>query len=268
MTEEAIELKRQLISHIRSGVRLGISISQSWVVFNGAVYFYNIFIPVLRFSSFERHIYSEALDCLRYLYESLAAQIEKQVLVTAPGTLVSFNKTVDFNYPNKLHIICEIALTLAKLLIFNNTHDESIKVCDGLLTKPVGPHYRKELERLKGMSLAAKGVGSQQKAPAKGQVAESPTAEVLSLMESAKAMKREPGKKSLCIEALKKANIVLSGWTPYEHDENELIVHSEIWARLGRQTFDIGELNKLALLCAQRSLNYKEKGNPSNKRLC
>ncbi|CAG9330246.1 unnamed protein product [Blepharisma stoltei] len=266
--EEAVELKRQIVMHTRNGVRLGIAISQSWICFNGAVYFYNIYIPVFRFSSFEKHIFNEALDCLRYLFETLASQLEKQALVNVPGVLVPFNKTVDFNYQSKLRIISEVAISLIKLLIHNNLHDESIKDCDTLLTKPIGPHYRKELEKLKGTSLASKGI-SQPKAPAKGQVAaESPTAEVLSLMESARAMKREPGKKSLCIEALKKANTVLTGWVPSENDENELVVHCEIWARLGRQSFELNDINKLALLCAQRSLNFKEKGTPCKKRLC
>lgn len=52
-------------------------------------------------------------------------------------------------------------------------------------------------------------------------------------METARAMMRDPGKRSLCIEALKKASNLLIGWNP-EETEQDWILHAELWAKLGR----------------------------------
>lgn len=263
--DEVIELKKQLLIHIKQGAKLGVSISQSWVIFNAGVTFWNIYLNVVRYSLFEKHIFPEALDAMRYLVETMTGQIEKQVLSMQPGVLALFNKSTDLKYPQKLQILSEIGIMLSKILYATNVIDEGIKVCDMLLTKPIGPQYRKELERLKGACSAIKAPAQQKGGVSKP--GESSTSEVLSLMESAKAAKKDVTKKALYLDNLKKANALLQSWAVMETDENELILHAELWCKLGRQTFESGELNKLALVCAQRGLTYKDKGMPKQRRL-
>jgi len=263
-SNQSKELKTQVLLHIKTGVDLGNQASQPWVCFNGAVVFWNLYLPVLQLVQFEKHILKEALDCMRQLFETLLSSIEKQTLTETQVTQVAFNKTTDFNYPKKLQIICDLAIALVKLEIYENKVEEAAKVCESLLNKPIGPNNRKELERLKGACTAIK--APQQKAPQKA--SEGITAEVLSLMEGAKLMMKETGKHNLCVDSLKKANTLLNGWTVNESEESELQLHAELWSKLGRQTIKLKELAKLALACAQRALKYSETGSLSKTRIC
>lgn len=263
-SEEITDLKRQLLVHIKQGAKLGVSISQSWICFNAGVTFWNIYLNVIKYPLFEKYIFIDAIDTLRNLVDVMNAQLEKQTLAIQPGVLAPFNKSADFKYPQKLQIISEIGIMLCKILYSTGTFDESVKICDLLLTKPIGPQYRKELERLKGASIAVK-APAQQKGAAKP--ADSSTAEVFSLMENARAIRKDPTKKALFLDCLKKANTLLQSWAANETDEGELILHAELWCKLGRQTFEAGDLNKLALLCAQRALAHKFKGIAKQRRL-
>lgn len=262
--EEITDLKRQVLVHIKQGAKLGVSISQSWICFNAGVTYWNIYLNVVRYPLFEKHIFTDAVDAMKNLIDIMNTQIEKQVLAAQPGVLAPFNRSTDFKYPQKLQIFSEIGIMLSKILYAAGTVDEGVKICDLLLTKPIGPQYRKELERIKGACIAVK-APAQQKGVAKP--VDSSTAEVLSLMESARAMRKDLAKKAMLLDNLKKANSLLQTWTVNDTDENELILHAEMWCKLGRQTFEAAELNKLALVCAQRALIYKDKGVPKQRRL-
>lgn len=262
--EEVNELRKQLLVHIKQGAKLGVSISQPWICFNAGVTFWNIYLNVVRYSLFEKFIFPDAVDAMKNLVETMSSQIEKQALSMQPGILAPFNKSTDLKYPHKLQILSEIGIMLGKILYSSSSFDEGVKVCDMLLTKPIGPQYRKELERLKGACVAIK-APAQQKGAAKP--ADSSTAEVLSLMEAAKAAKKDASKKAVYLDCLKKANTTLQSWPVNETDENELILHAELWCKLGRQTFESGELNKLALVCAQRALTFRGKGSAKQRRL-
>ena len=264
ISEELTDLKRQILVHIKQGAKLGVAVSQNWTCFNAGVTFWNIYLNVVRYPLFEKYIFPDAVDALKNLVEVMNSQIEKQVLSIQPGVLIPFNRSADFKFPHKLQILSEIGIMLGKILYAANNYDEGVKICDTLLTKPIGPQYRKELERLKGACLVVK-APAQQKGAVK--VADSSTSEVLSLMENARAIKKDPAKKVLFLDCLKKANTLLQGWAVNETDESELILHAEMWCKLGRQTFEALELNKLALVCAQRALSYKEKGQSKQRRL-
>ena len=263
--EDITDLKRQVLVHIKQGAKLGVSISQPWVCFNAGVTFWNIYLNVVRYPIFEKYIFPDAVDALRNLIDVMNTQIEKQVLAVQPGALVPFNKPTDFKYPKKLQIFSEIGIMFCKILYSASGFDEGVKICDLLLTKPIGPQYRKELERIKGACIAVKAPAQQKGGAAKA--VESSTGEVFALMENARAIRKDPAKKALFLDCLKKANTLLQGWNPNETDESELILHSELWCKLGRQTFEAAELNKLALLCAQRALTFKDKGFPKQRRL-
>ena len=165
-----------------------------------------MYLNVFRYAFFEKHIFVDAVDTMKNLVEVMNTQIEKQVLAAQPGVLAPFNRSTDFKYPHKLQILCELGVMRCKILDSAGTVDEGVKVCDSILTKPVGPQYRKEIERLKGACVAIK-APAQQKGAAKP--AESSTAEVLLLMENAKAIKKDPAKKTLLLDCLKKANTQL-----------------------------------------------------------
>ena len=46
--EEVMEKKQAIISHFRKGLELADSIQQSWLIFNGAIYIWNNYLPVFR----------------------------------------------------------------------------------------------------------------------------------------------------------------------------------------------------------------------------
>lgn len=263
---DIMQKKTALLMHVKEGVRLASAANQPWLSFNGGALLWNIYLPVFSNTQFERHVLPELTDTLRSMVDTYNTLLEKIQLVAPPGSNLPFNRTVDFEYSEKIYILSELAIILIRLYLHNNALEDAQKISEAILTKPLGPRYRKDVEKLRGTALALRGQPAKAQ-PTSVKPTESVTSEVLNLMESAKAMSSDPNKKSLCTEALKRANTLLSSWNP-DSEESDLTLHAELWARLGRQMFDIGDLHKLALLCAHKCLMHRSAGNPDKKRLC
>eukprot|EP00360_Condylostoma_magnum_P000028 CAMPEP_0168313252 /NCGR_PEP_ID=MMETSP0210-20121227/646_1 /TAXON_ID=40633 /ORGANISM="Condylostoma magnum, Strain COL2" /LENGTH=78 /DNA_ID=CAMNT_0008267405 /DNA_START=2224 /DNA_END=2460 /DNA_ORIENTATION=- len=67
------------------------------------------------------------------------------------------NKIVDFYYMKKLEILAEMTTIFSRLALHNGNYEEMLRFCEELLIKPLGPNHRKEIERLRGAALAARG---------------------------------------------------------------------------------------------------------------
>jgi len=251
--------KASLLSEISQGLALATSIKQAWLVTNGAVILWNQYLSVLRVPEFEAHIYPAALDTFKQVYESMMGFVERQQLVANPGTLSSLNRITDLNYPRKMQVLCSVAVVVLRMELSKGQPDNVMRLAEGILMKAIPSQFRKEVESIRGKALTLKQTGAAAGKGA-GKTVESGTSEILSLLESAKVFAAEPSKKQLCLEALKKSFTLMSNWRPQEDEEGDLQIHAEIWTKLGRQAIKFPELTKMALVSAERSLQFKKKG--------
>ena len=256
---ELDRMKSSLLSEISLGLGLATSIKQAWLVTNGAVILWNLYLPVLRVPEFEAHIYASALDTFKQVYESMMGFVEKQQLVANPGTLSSLNRITDLNYPRKMQVLCSVAVVVLRMELSRGQPDNVMRLAEGILMKAIPSQFRKEVESIRGKALTLKQTGAAASKGA-GKTVESGTSEILSLLESAKVLAAEPSKKQMCLEALKKSFTLMSNWRPQEDEEGDLQIHAEIWTKLGRQAINFPELTKMALVSAERSLQFKKKG--------
>ena len=92
------------------------------------------------------------------------------------------------------------------------------------------------------------------------------SAEVIGLLEVLTTQVREDPSKAP--DQIKKAMEVLSTWQPNDIEEVELELHAELWCRLGRLAIMCkrNDQYKVALFCAEQSLNGVKKVRESNKR--
>lgn len=254
------EWKRRALTWITEGLTKASSVSQSWLCFNAGIVFWNLYLPSIRASHFERYVLREMTDCLRALVTTLNGILEKQVFLLAPATQMQLNKPVDFHLPAKLQVFTELVVVLMKLLVSQQLNDEALKIAEAALLKPIPASQRKEIEAMRGRVTAMRGAA---KAPGKTELI---TAEVINLMEAAGVYAADASKKNLAVDSLKRAQTLLLTWKPDELNESELTLHAELWTKLSRQLFSIGALPKLALVCVQHAFDFAGKGSVEQKR--
>jgi hypothetical protein len=248
---------------------MGQMTQQTWLIFNGAIDFWNNYLPVFRKSNFYELLLPEGVPALVESFEGM-----NNCFINA-----AFNsEQIDYELDKKMQIFTNLSMMLARLYEYNVKNDDAVRVCDILLQKQLPSHLRKTFDSIKARvtkqvsNLATLGQGGAKggAAPAKGKdpvptatnvytpsKIDILTSEILSYLELI-----QNGNKDLITKAME----ALNTWTPNQQEEIELELNAELWCRLGRLAINVNTnaTIKVGLFCAEQALQnacqqYKKK---------
>lgn len=232
---------------------MGSQANQTWLIFNGAVEFWNNYLPIFKQLSFQEKILDEGVPAMVESFEGMNNCFDN----------ASFSHdNVDYELSKKMSIFANLSIMLARMHEFLHKNDEAVRVCDILLSKQLPSHLRKTFDSIKarvtkqvaqagaggGKAPAAGGKGAKEAAPvAEVSKADQVSSEVLGYLELIKN-----GNKDM----IQKAMEALALWVPDEQEEIELELNAELWCRLGRSAIDQGTnaFVKIALYSAEMAM--------------
>lgn len=249
-----LEQKVKFTEHIIKAIKLGSQSGQTWLIFNGAVEFWNNYLPIFKLPGF----YDKILD------EGVPAMVESFEGMNNCFDNASFSHdNVDYELSKKMSIFSNLSIMLARMYEFLHKNDDAVRVCDVLLSKQLPSHLRKTFDSIKarvtkqvsqGGAPAGKGAPAAKGAKGEAQTqavevskADQVSSEVLGYLELIKAGNKE---------VIQKAMDALAVWVPNEQEEIELELNAELWCRLGRSAIDqnTNAFVKIALYCAEMAI--------------
>jgi len=126
--------------HIIQGVKQGQLTQQTWLAFNGAIDFWNSYLPVFKKSNYYEMILQEGIPAMIECFEGM-----NNCFINA-----TFNsESIDYELDKKMQIFTNLAIMLARLYEFNVKNDDAVRVCDVLLQKQLPSHLRKTFDSIK-----------------------------------------------------------------------------------------------------------------------
>ena len=154
--------------HIIQGVKQGQLTQQTWLAFNGAIDFWNSYLPVFKKSNYYELILQEGIPAMIECFEGM-----NNCFINA-----TFNsESIDYELDKKMQVFTNLAIMLARLYEFNVKNDDAVRVCDVLLQKQLPSHLRKTFDSIKARvtkqvsNLANLGQAKGGAPPAKGKEA-------------------------------------------------------------------------------------------------
>jgi hypothetical protein len=247
------EQKVKFTEHIIKAIKLGSQSNQTWLIFNGAIEFWNNYLPVLKQGEFQEKILDQGVPAMIESFEGMNNCFE--------NASFSFDN-VDYELSKKMSIFSNLSIMLARVHEYLNKSDDAVRVCDILLQKQLPSHLRKTFDSIKARitkQVAAPAGAGGGKAPAKGAKGEPAPAQV----EVSKA-DQYSSEVLGCLELIKNGNKdmihkgkdTLEMWSPNEQEEIELELNAELWCRLGRAAIEQGtnDFIKIALYCAEMAI--------------
>ena len=261
------EWKLKFPYHIIQGVRMGQLTQQTWLIFNGAIDYWNNYLPVFKKSNFYELLLQEGVPAMVECFEGM-----NNCFINA-----AFNsESIDYELDKKMQVFTNLSIMLARLYEFNVKNEDAVRVCDILLQKQLPSHLRKTFDSIKARvtkqvsNLGNVGQAKGGAAPPKGKdpvpatttvyqptKTDILTSEILSYLELI-----QNGNKDLINKAMESLNT----WTPNPLEEIELELNAELWCRLGRLAINVNTNAqiKIGLFCAEQGLNnacqqYKKK---------
>ena len=244
---EILALKRAIIDYYRRALKLAESIQQTWLIFNGAIYVWNNYLPVFRNPTNDSKLLPEISTLLKDFFDTMKNSLKE----------LEKKQITDFDIDTKIQVFADIGLIYARLMEGKAQYEEVMKICESLLLTPLNPHTRKLINSIKArVSGAAK---TSNKAPDKKSAqketnsSESVIFDVVSQLE----IIQNSSNKSQTQDLIKKCFETLSAWKAKENDETELELHAELWARLSRLALNQENslMYKYSLRCVENSLS-------------
>lgn len=132
------------------GLRLAETVQQSWLIFNGAIYIWNNYLPVFRNPINDSKLLPDISDMLRSFFEVMKNSFKE----------LEKKQIIDYDRDTKIQVNANIGLIYARLMEGKNQYDEVMRVCEALLQLPLGSHTRKLINSIKArVAGSAKGGG-------------------------------------------------------------------------------------------------------------
>lgn len=243
--------KTNLLNHIKAAIRLAVSVSQYWLVFNVAIQLWNILIPVIRSNNFTTIANDSVLPVMGDAYEAMNSGV---IFLESTGSEV-----YDTDYYAKIDLFVNLTAAYCKLLEAKGKPEEAIRICDVVLTRKLTSNMRKYFDGIRSRALKAND-GKKVVAKTTTNTATKnntnvkvfqPTADQLLVsdcfasLESASIAKDEKSK----LEFLKKGTDSLKNYKINFNDESTIELNSELWYKYGVQYFALGNY-KMSLYCA------------------
>ena len=251
--------KEIVVENFIDGLKKAESIQQAWLIFNGAVYIWNNYLPVFRNPANDSRLHPGIFKLLQQFFEAMknyTKELEKKYII-------------DYDLDNKIQVFANIGIIYARLLENQGKHDEVVKACDAMLPSPrLNPHAKKLINSIKarnsGVSKPIGGKSIKEDKGSKGgqqggavQNNDQLLFDVVSQLE----IIQNNTNKSDAADRIKKCFETLETWKAKENDETELELHAELWARLAKLSLN-ENLYKYGLRCVESSLSLL---NPNAK---
>jgi len=110
------------------------------LIFNGAVEFWNNYLPIFKIVGFYDKILDEGVPAMVEAFEGMNNCFDN----------ASFSHdNVDYELSKKMNIFSNLSVMLARMHEFLSKNDEAVRVCDILLQKQLPSHLRKTFDSIK-----------------------------------------------------------------------------------------------------------------------
>jgi hypothetical protein len=120
------EQKIKFTEHIIKAIKLGSQAGQTWLIFNGAVEFWNNSLPIFKQPSFYDKILDEGVPAMIEAFEGMNNCFDN----------ANFSHdNVDYELSKKMNIFSNLSIMLARMHEFLHKNDDAVRVCDILLQK-------------------------------------------------------------------------------------------------------------------------------------
>lgn len=244
---EILGLKCSIIDYYKRALKLAESIQQSWLIFNGAIYIWNNYLPVFRNPTNDPKLLPEISSLLKEFFDTMKNSLKE----------LEKKQITDYDIDTKNQVFADIGLIYARLMEGKSQYEEVMKICESLILSPLNPHTRKLINSIKArVSGVAK---TSNKAPDKKSQqkevssSESVIFDVVSQLE----IIQNSSNKTQTQDLIKKCFDTLLAWKAKENDETELELHAELWARLSRLALNQENIlmYKYSLRCVENSLS-------------
>jgi hypothetical protein len=157
-----LKQKRQILAYYSRGLQLAKSIGQHWLVFNGAIYIWNNFLPIFRNPSNNTRLLPEMGQLIKAYFDAMQVSLKE----------LEKRQISDYDIDTKIQVFANIGLICARLAEQTKQFEEVGKICEALLLTPLSPHTRKLINSIKARNLPGrapqKDKGKGEKAPASG----------------------------------------------------------------------------------------------------
>ena len=134
------EQKAKFTEHIIKAIKLGSQASQTWLIFNGAVEFWNNYLPIFKLMNFYEKILDEGVPAMIEAFEGMNNCFENANFT---------HDNVDYELSKKMNIFSNLSIMLARMHEFLHKNDDAVRVCDILLQKQLPSHLRKTFDSIK-----------------------------------------------------------------------------------------------------------------------
>ena len=170
------EYKIAFTKHIIEAIKHGSQSQQTWLIFNGAVEFWNNYLPIFKQISFFEKILDEGIPAMVESFEGM-----NNCFGNASFTF----DNVDYELSKKMNIFSNLSIMLARTYEFLHKNDEAVRVCDILLQKQLPSHLRKTFDSIKArVTKQVAQPGAPAKAPPGGKGAKDQAAPVQEVSKS------------------------------------------------------------------------------------
>ena len=248
--DQVLTYKKDIVRYLIQGLKHAKSVGQSWLIFNGAIYIWNNYLPVFRNPSNDSKLLPEILNLLGEFFEAMKnynKELEKKYIP-------------DYDLDSKMLVYANIGIIYARLLEFKSQYDEVVKACEALLLSPLNPHTRKLINSIRARTSGmAKTTGKAQTVEkGKAQVNSNQNNDQLLFdVVSQLEIIQNNTVKAATPDLIKKCYETLTTWKAKENDETELELHAELWARLAKLALNeqTTEMYKYSLKSVEMSLS-------------
>lgn len=245
---EILGLKRAIIDYYKKALKLAESIQQTWLIFNGAIYVWNNYLPIFRNPTNDPKLLPEISTLLKEFFETMKNSLKE----------LEKKQIMDYDIDTKIQVFADIGMIYARLMEGKSQYEEVMKICESLLLTPLNPHTTKLINSIKArVSGVAK---TSNKAPdKKSQQKEVNSSEsvIFDVVSQLEIIQNSSSIKAQTQDLIKKCFETLLAWKAKENDETELELHAELWARLSRLALNQENslMYKYSLRCVENSLS-------------
>jgi hypothetical protein len=101
-----VQQKRKMCSYFLKGLKLADSIKQTWLVFNGAIYIWNNFLPIFRNPINDNKMLPEITNLLKEFFEIMKNSLKE----------IEKKQINDYDIDTKIQVLANIGLIYARLM--------------------------------------------------------------------------------------------------------------------------------------------------------
>ena len=136
---QILKKKNAIITNYVKGLKLAESIKQTWLIFNGAIFIWNNYLPVFRNPSNDVKLLPEIATLLKEFFEIMKNSLKE----------LEKKQIIDYDIDTKIQVFANIGQIYARIMERNSQYDEVMRICESLLLTPLNPHTRKMINSIK-----------------------------------------------------------------------------------------------------------------------